>query len=210
MFNYNTESKIIMALTVLGTFIIVSIGGGSALFYLIFNIFEPIVAHYNKPEGLTHHAYIPISIAYIASIPLFIGIISEPVGIQRNYYKFGHPLRQCAIHTPMAMPFIVLIYFTRIEHPFVTLLLYTGLTFTAIITYISQHFYNIAHNIHQEYEKNITRLSQHNYIQHLRTTNIRKEPNQYLTLFEKILLPPYYDTIKKHRYNKKITSKEAQ
>lgn len=205
MLNQENHSIPFIVINIIATLTIVSLAFMSFGLYLSFNIAEPILQHYNKLDGPIHQHYLLISLAYIATIPLFIATISQPIGIQENYNIIKHITRQYIIHTPIAILLITCIYFTRMEHPFITLVLFAGLIQLGIFTYGYQHIFNIANITHKVYEQKIKNLSQHAYIEHIRTTKIHIEPNPYNTLWQKFMLPPYTNTIKKMRYNRTIT-----
>ena len=197
----NPNSLLSVMKNVITVFTIIGLAFISFAAYLSFNVIEPILRYYHRLDGPIHKHYLTISLAYITTIPLSIAIISHPNNIQKNYHYIKHTVRQYIIHTPIAVFLITSIYFTRMEHPFVTIALCIGLILTGFFTCGYQHIFNIADDIHQTYKQQINKLSQHAYIEHIRITKIRVEPNPRITFTQKIMLPAYFDTIKKIYYN---------
>lgn len=201
--NNNTLLKAIINVTIY--FTIASIALFVFAAYLSFNVVEPILQYYHQLNGPIHQHYISISITYLITIPLFISLASQPFIEQFHYHHITLICRQYILHTPIALFLIIAIYFTRMQHPTITSLLYLLLIQSIIFVCGYQHIFNISEKTQQEYENNIKKLSQHEYIHHIRTTKISTESNPNHTIIQTLILPPYYHTIKKIRYNRTIT-----
>lgn len=197
----NPNSLLSVMKNAIAVFTIIGLAFISFDTYLSFNVIEPVLQYYHRLNGPMHQHYLTVSLAYITTIPLSIAIIGHPNKIQKNYHHIKHTMRQYIIHSPMAIFFITSIYFTRMEHPFMTIALSIGLILTGFFTYGYQYIFNIADDIHQTYKQQISKLSQHAYVEHMHITKIRIEPNPHITLAQKMMLPAYFDTIKKIHYN---------
>ena len=203
----DSDSLLHILTIITATFFIIGFTFCAFIGFLSHNISEALVQYYGTLDHPMHQDYMQISMAYIMAIPLFIALINQPNSKQEHYTNTTHILRQYVTHTPPALCFIALIYISRMNHPLLTLLLFIGLIQCAIVSYIYQDIVNAAPYIQQQYQEYIKNFSQHTYIQHIRETRILATPNPYNTLIQKILLPPYSDSIKKMQYLHTIEEK---
>lgn len=146
--------------------------------------------------------YQATAIVYLIFIPPSIGLFLNPNHEQNNNNIMMRTIRQYIIHTPIAALFLYSINITHNTHPIITTILFLELIQFTLFICCNQFAYNISTVTHEQYQKTINRISRHAYIKHLRSQNISMKINPNHTLIQKIILPPYSDTIKKMHYNR--------